>query len=113
MLIYLIIILLLLALLYFAAIMPRVFNRKDFSKFNGRYFAHRGLHSNPDKIPENSIAAFKLAVENNYGIEMDVQLSKDKVPVVFHDFTLKRVCHLNKKVRELTYEELRNLRLNQ
>lgn len=113
MLIYLIIILLLLTLLYFAAIMPRVFNRKDFSKFNGRYYAHRGLHSNPDKIPENSMAAFKLAVENNYGIEMDIQLSKDKVPVIFHDFTLKRVCRLNKKVRELTYDELQKLCLNQ
>ena len=113
MLLYLIIILLILVLLYFGAIMPRVFNRKNFSPFDGRYYAHRGLHSDPDKIPENSLSAFKLAVEHNYGIEMDVQLSKDNIPVVFHDFTLKRVCRLNKKVHELTYDELKKLHLNQ
>lgn len=113
MLIYLGILLLLLILLYFNAIMPRVFNRKDFSPYKGRYYAHRGLHSDPDKIPENSLAAFKLAVEHNYGIEMDVQLSKDNIPVIFHDFNLKRICRLNKKVHDLTYEELKKLRLNQ
>lgn len=113
MLINICLILLLLVLLYFSAIMPRVLGRKDFSPFDGRYYAHRGLHSNPDKVPENSLSAFKLAVEQNYGIEMDVQLSKDDIPVVFHDFTLKRVCRMNKKVRELTYEELKKLHLNQ
>ena len=42
--------------------------------------------------PENSMKAFERAVENNFGIELDVQLSKDNVPVIFHDFTLERVC---------------------
>ena len=35
---------------------------------------------------------FRLAVERGFGIELDVQLSKDKVPVVFHDDSLLRVC---------------------
>lgn len=107
------IILLVLILLYFIAIMPRLVNRKDFTSFKVKYYAHRGLHNDPDKVPENSMAAFRLAVKNHYGIEMDVQLSKDNVPVVFHDFSLKRVCCLNKKVRDLTYKELNDLRLNQ
>ena len=35
------------------------------------------------------MTAFKLAIENQYGIELDVQLSKDGIPVIFHDFDLK------------------------
>lgn len=113
MLYYLTILLILLILLYLAAIMPRMLHRRDFTPFKGRYYAHRGLHSDPDKVPENSMAAFRLAVEHNYGIEMDIQVSKDNIPVIFHDFNLKRVCHLNKRVRDLTYQELCELRLNQ
>ena len=38
------------------------------------------------------MAAFRKAVDAGFGIELDIQLTKDKIPVVFHDFTLKRVC---------------------
>lgn len=110
--IYLIIIFALLIILYLLAIMPKLLHRHDLRPWTGKYYAHRGLHQDPDAIPENSMAAFKLAVKHSYGIEMDVQLSKDNVPVVFHDYTLKRVCGINKKVRELTFEELQELRLN-
>lgn len=113
MLIYLCLIPVVVILLYLMAIMPKLFRRKDFTPFQGTYYAHRGLHNDPDKVPENSMVAFRLAVKNNYGIEMDVQLSKDNVPVVFHDFTLKRMCHINKKVRELTLKELKELNLHQ
>ena len=109
----LLLVLLLLLLLYLGAIMPRTFHRKDFSVFKNPYFAHRGLHggSGTDKVPENSLPAFLRAVEQGYGIELDVQLSKDRIPVVFHDFTLKRVCGIAQKVCELTCEELKSLRL--
>ena len=50
-------------------------------------------------------------LEKGFGIELDVQLTKDLVPVVFHDFTLKRVCGVDKKVRELTFDQLQELRL--
>ncbi len=62
--------------------------------------------------PENSMAAFRAAAASGYGIEMDVQLTKDKIPVVFHDFTLERVCNVSGKVCDRTWEELKTLRLN-
>ena len=55
------------------------------------------------------MAAFRRAVEHGYGIELDVQLSKDGQVVVAHDFDLKRICKVEKDVDELTYEELKEL----
>jgi len=60
-----------------------------------RPFAHRGFHSRSLKvsetIPENSLEAFKLAIEKNYSIEMDIHLTKDFKIIVFHDFFLGRL----------------------
>ncbi len=98
-------------ILYLLAIMPRMINKPDMMAFMDLHYAHRGLHGDKNIAPENSIEAFKLAIENNYGIEFDVQLSSDNIPLVFHDFTLNRVCGVDKKVRDLTYEELRSLSL--
>ena len=84
-------------------------------RYKGVYFAHRGLHGTldiyPDAAPENSLAAFSRAVENGYGIELDVRLTADGELVVFHDDTLTRVTGVDKKVRELTLAELRGLSL--
>ncbi len=104
-------IILFLVLLYLFAIMPRMFHRPDKTSFKGGYFAHRGLFDNESQAPENSLPAFQKAVEKGFGIEMDVQLTKDKVPVVFHDFTLKRACKKDGKVEQYTYEELRQFTL--
>lgn len=79
--------------------------------FMHRNFAHRGLHTEDKSIPENSLAAFEAAAVRGYGIELDVQLSKDGQVVVFHDDTLNRVCGVDARVDELTYEELQKLRL--
>lgn len=68
--------------------------------------AHRGYHNNKKGIPENSVLAFKKAIDNKYLIELDVRLTKDKKLVVFHDGNLKRVCGVNKRVKDLTYREL-------
>lgn len=97
--------------LYFLAIMPRMSHKKNRADFFGVFYAHRGLHDNEREAPENSMAAFRKAVKAGYGIEMDVQLTKDKVPVVFHDFTLKRVCGQEGKVCDYTYEELQKFTL--
>lgn len=91
--------------------MPKVYKTDEMMVYKKYYFAHRGLHKDKSDSPENSLAAFDLAVENNYGIELDVQLTKDKIPVVFHDYSLKRVCGIDKKVAELTFDELMELRL--
>lgn len=98
-------------ILYFLAIMPRMTHKPDKRPFQGVLYAHRGLHDNKGDAPENSMKAFERAVENNYGIELDVQLSKDKVPVIFHDFTLERVCGQKGKVQDYSYEELRGFSL--
>lgn len=72
---------------------------------NVKYYAHRGLHGE-EGIPENSMAAFKKAKGSGYGIELDVQMTKDGVMVVHHDYDLKRTCGVNKKIADLTYREL-------
>ena len=79
--------------------------------FLGRNFAHRGLHSEDQSVPENSMKAFALAAETGYGMELDVQLSKDGQVVVFHDDTLDRACGVASRVDELDYDELKQLPL--
>ena len=79
--------------------------------FRGVSFAHRGLHSPDRSVPENSLPAFRQAAREGYGIELDVQLSKDGEVVVFHDDTLDRVCGVRARVDELTFRELSALRL--
>lgn len=72
-------------------------------------YAHRGLHG--DGIPENSLAAFALACEKGYGIELDVQLSRDGEVMVFHDDTLIRVTGEEGKLCERSAAELQTLTL--
>lgn len=79
--------------------------------FMYRNFAHRGLHKRDKSIPENSIAAFERASAKGYGMELDVQLSKDGQVVVFHDDTLNRVCGVDSRVDEKTYAELKEMSL--
>lgn len=81
--------------------------RPDTAPFKKWMYAHRGLHDNSGDAPENSLKAFQNAVDEGFGIELDVQLSKDGVPVVFHDFTLARICGAEGKVSDYSYEELR------
>lgn len=100
-----------LAILYLLAIKPRLGRGREWPPFKEVYYAHRGLHDNNSKAPENSLPAFRKAVKAGYGIELDVQLTKDRIPVVFHDFTLERACRNPKKVYEYTYEELQQFSL--
>jgi glycerophosphoryl diester phosphodiesterase len=71
-------------------------------------YAHRGFHG---KYPENSYSAIKEAVKLGYGVEFDVHLTKDNIPVVFHDDTLNRMCGVKGYLRDYTYDELKQLRL--
>lgn len=70
--------------------------------------AHRGWSG---RAPENTLAAFRLAMSEPYvqWAELDVQLSKDGVPVVIHDFTLKRTTNGKGKVKDYTFAELQKL----
>ena len=95
----------------FALLAPALPSRKKRAEFDGRNFAHRGLHT-PDKaVPENSLAAFGRAADAGYGMELDVQLSRDGLVVVFHDDTLNRVCGVDARVDALDFDELRGLSL--
>lgn len=86
--------------------MPRMWGRPEKAPFMKVHYAHRGFHDNKTEAPENSMAAFRKAVDKGYGIELDVQLTKDQIPVVFHDETLQRVCKVGGNLRDFTYEEL-------
>ena len=79
----------------------------DASGLGGWLYAHRGLHDGNNSVPENSLEAFRLAVANGYGMELDVQLTADHQLVVFHDKTLKRVCGADVVLHTLTYDELK------
>lgn len=105
------IVVLVLVVLYLLLIMPRMINRPDITPFMGRLYAHRGLHNNKSEAPENTMPAFRKAIEKGYGIELDIQLTKDDVIVVCHDFDLKRVCGADVKVKDLTYEELQQYKI--
>jgi len=72
-------------------------------------FAHRGLYN--EVFPENSMGAFQNAVKYGYGIELDVQFTKDKKVVVFHDDNLKRMTGNKNNVNDLTYSEMSKLNL--
>ncbi|MBR6767360.1 MAG: glycerophosphodiester phosphodiesterase [Clostridia bacterium] len=72
-------------------------------------FAHRGLHGGD--IQENSREAFAAACVHGYGIELDVQLSRDGEVVVFHDDTLLRMTGDKRRVDQVDYAELKTLSL--
>lgn len=71
--------------------------------------AHRGLHG--EGVVENSRSAFAAAAAAGYGVELDVRLSADGVPVVFHDASLERLAGSSQRVGELTAAELGQLTL--
>ncbi|MFA5120071.1 glycerophosphodiester phosphodiesterase family protein [Zavarzinia sp.] len=73
--------------------------------------AHRGLHDKAKGIPENSRAAFLAAAEAGYAIELDIQVSADGVPMVFHDDTLPRLTGETGRVDERPAAELSALHL--
>lgn len=73
--------------------------------------AHRALHDRAAGRIENSPAAIKAAVEAGYGIEVDLQLSSDGVPMVFHDEELDRLTDQTGPVNARTAAELGRIRL--
>lgn len=98
----------LLCILLLFLIFPRFTERADMELLRTNY-AHRGLWD--ARIPENSLPAFARAVQHGYGIELDVQRTRDGRLIILHDDTLLRSCGVNKRPSELTYDELRLLRI--
>lgn len=103
-------ILVLLAGLYLLMIGGR-FGNPTLTRLKRYYYAHRGLHSKEDGIPENSLTAFRLAAENGYGAELDVHLSKDGRLFVMHDESLARMTGVRADIRDMTASQLEGLTL--
>lgn len=109
-----IVIILLLLLVYAELIRPNL-PRRDITPLMGVDYAHRGLWNTNDpgenNRPENSLAAFRAAVDKGYGIELDVHLTKDGHLVVHHDDSLKRMTGVDKRIAESTLAEIRACKL--
>ena len=95
--------------LFLFLVFPSLRRHPARQRMAGRYIAHRGLHT--ADVPENSLAAFRAAIERGYAIEIDIHLTADGELAVFHDDDLNRVCGVNKRVEECTMAELKELRL--
>lgn len=79
------------------------------SLLQGWNYAHRGLHD--AEKPENSMAAFRAALECGYGVELDIHLMKDGNLAVIHDTSLKRTAGAEVKITDLTADELSDYHL--
>ena len=79
------------------------------TQLQGWKYAHRGLHD--AQKPENSMAAFRAALENGYGIELDIHLLKDGNLAVMHDRSLLRTTGQEGLITDLTTEDLTSYRL--
>ncbi|MBR6708437.1 MAG: glycerophosphodiester phosphodiesterase [Clostridia bacterium] len=99
---------LLLLILLILAILP-CFSRREEMRVLQIAYAHRGLHD--ETKPENSMSAFRAAIAAGYGIECDMRLTADGIPVVFHDASLARMCGFEDKVSDRTLDDLRTLHL--
>ena len=84
---------------------------RDLNFLINRPFAHRGLHDTGRGIYENSRAAFVTAIDQGYGIELDVQMSRDGQAVVFHDDTLDRLTDRTGPIRAWDADELSRITL--
>src|SRR5690625_6231612 len=74
-----------------------------------KVMAHRGYAVN---YPENTISAFKAAYELGFThLERDVQLTKDGVAIIMHDTTVDRMTDARGRVKDFTFDELRDLKV--
>ena len=109
-----IIILIILLLVYAELIRPNL-PRRDITPLMGYDYAHRGLWNTNDpgeqNRPENSLAAFRAAVDKGYGIELDVHRTKDGALVVHHDDSLKRMTGVDIHIADSTLADVRACKL--
>ena len=71
------------------------------------HYIHRGLAKKSFK--ENTLSAFKYSFKKRYGIETDLQVTKDNQLICFHDFNLRRRFNLNKNVKDINYSSLKKI----
>lgn len=81
-------------------------NQPGWEKLEGVRFAHRGLHNAEQGIPENSMSAFRAAIDHGFGVELDLHLMADGNLAVVHDSDLTRVCGRSALIEDLTAADL-------
>ena len=104
-------IIIVLAVLFIVLIAPRTIGQASIAHMEGWHYAHRGYHDGNVAVPENSLLSFQAAIDAGYGIELDIQLSSDKVPMVFHDADLMRICGVEGKIWDYTCAQLQEMKL--
>ena len=90
---------------YLSLIAPSLSMRQGTARFLGKVFAHRGIFGGD--VRENSLEAFAAAIDNGYGIELDVRVSADGQAMVYHDSGLARLFGENTLISELDSDTLR------
>lgn len=103
------IILILFVINWLCLIAPRMKDRPSFDKLKKFDYAHRGFHNK--EFPENTMPAFERAVKRGYGMELDIQITKDKMVVVHHDNNLKRLCGVDEEIKTLNWDEVKELKI--
>ncbi|MDO4851793.1 MAG: glycerophosphodiester phosphodiesterase family protein [Clostridia bacterium] len=86
-------------------------SKEQTAPFQNLNCAHRGFYEKDQSVPENTLRAFERAVEHGYGVELDVQLTKDGEVVVFHDDIVDRETEYKGRVDSFTLEELQAMSL--
>lgn len=82
---------------------------KKLDRLVGIKIAHRGLWN--DVNPENSLGAYKRCIDKNVPIELDVQILKDGTLICFHDNNTFRMTGEDLILKEVSYDDIKNLKL--
>lgn len=98
---------LIIVVLWCLMLLPRR-HQAGWEKFTNIRYAHRGLHDTSQNIPENSMTAFRKAIEKGFGAELDVHLMADGQLAVVHDSDLQRVCGKSALIENLTAKDLKD-----
>ncbi len=73
--------------------------------------SHRALHDKSRQVYENTLSAAQASVEAGYPIEVDLQISSDTVPMVFHDYQLERMTGVHAGIRQTESSELQSMKI--
>lgn len=73
-------------------------SKKNLSWLTNTPIAHRGLHSNEQMMPENSISAFRNAARQGFAIELDIFMNRKRELLIFHDESLMRMCKYDRSI---------------
>lgn len=100
-------IIILLLMIWMFMLAPRIKKRPDMTPLKNQRYAHRGYYMEDQSIPENSLPGFYRAVQNGFGVELDVHLTKDGRLAVLHDENLKRMCGVDVNLSDLNSDQLK------